>query len=127
VNRIYFTIAGIINLLTALLHLIGGQIDLVNPLLESNLTLQQKGELTAAWHIVTILLFVTTYIIIRTVITKEYKQNHSQLKSIAILYVFSGIPFIVVSIWFGIFAPQWILLMPIGILILLGRSKTELV
>lgn len=119
----YIRIAGILNLLTAFLHLIGGQIDLVNPLLGSSLTLQQKSELTGAWHIVTILLFVTAFMILQSGFKNGRNQNFQQLKSLAIFYILSGIPFIVISVWFRVFAPQWILLMPIGVLLLLGLRK----
>ena len=123
-KNIYIKIAGIINLFTALLHLIGGQIDLVNPLLNSDITTQQKGELIGAWHIVTILLFYTAFIILQSGFKNNNIQNYLQLKSLAILYILSGIPFIAISVWLGIFAPQWILLMPIGILLLLGLRKS---
>lgn len=120
-KRIHIKVAGIINLFTALLHLIGGQIELVNPLLESNISTQQKGELTGAWHIVTILLFFTSYRILRA----GFKglKNAEELKSIAFIYILSGLPFIFVSFWFEVFAAQWILLIPIGILLLFGLKK----
>lgn len=122
----YIKAAGILNLGTALLHLIGGQIDLVNPLLSSDLSIQQKGELTGAWHIVTILLFLTSYRLLQIGFRpSENHQNIYELKSIGILYLLSGIPFVIVSIYYKIFVPQWVLLIPIGILILLGISKKE--
>jgi hypothetical protein len=124
-NR-YIKIAGIMNLFTAFLHLIGGQIDLVNPLLDSSITTQQKGELTGAWHIVTILLFFTAFIILQSGFKNKDLQNSQQLKSLAIFYILSGVPFIAISVWLGIFAPQWILLMPIGILLLLGLQKQSI-
>jgi len=114
------------NLFTAFLHLIGGQIDLVNPLLDSSITTQQKGELTGAWHIVTILLFFTAFIILQSGFKNKDLQNSQQLKSLAIFYILSGVPFIAISVWLGIFAPQWILLMPIGILLLLGLQKQSI-
>jgi hypothetical protein len=64
-RNMYLLIAGGINLFTAILHTIGGQLDLVNPLMNSNLTDQQKAEWIAAWHLVTIMLFFTSYVIIK--------------------------------------------------------------
>lgn len=122
-KKIYIKIAGIINLFTAFLHLIAGQMDLVDPLLDSNITNQQKGELTGAWHIVSILLFFTAFIILQAGFKNKSSQNAKQLKSMAFFYILSGIPFIVTSMWLGIFAPQWILLMSIGILMLIGLRK----
>ncbi len=122
-KRIYIKIAGIVNLFGAILHTIGGQIELVNPLLDSNISMQQKGELTGAWHIVTILLFLTSFLILRMGFKKVANQSKEQLKSIAILYLLSAIPFIITSYWYGVFALQWVLLMPIGILLLVGLQK----
>lgn len=120
---IYLKLAGIINALVGLLHLVAGQMDLVDPLLGSDLTTQQKSEWIGAWHIVTILLFVTSFIILRSAFSKAYHSNHELLKSIAWLYIIMGISFIVSSIWFQVLAPQFILLMPIGVLIMIHQSK----
>lgn len=122
-KNIFIKIAGIINLITALIHLIAGQIDLVNPLLDSNMTLQQQGELTAVWHIITILLFFTAYLILKAAFYEPKSPEIHTLKTISILYILIGVPFIIVSFWFSIFAPQWILLIPIGLFLGLGIRK----
>ena len=54
-NR-YLIIAGILNLMTFFLHLIGGQVDLVNPMMETSLSLEKSTQLVGAWHMVTIIL-----------------------------------------------------------------------
>lgn len=125
-KKIYIKIAGIINLLGAILHTIGGQMELVNPLLDSNISIQQKSELTAAWHIVTILLFLTSYIILKVGFLKGSNQKKEQLKSIAVLYILSGIPFIITSYIYNTNAFQWILLMPIGFLLFIGLQKSSI-
>ncbi|AXT54636.1 hypothetical protein D1815_02290 [Aquimarina sp. AD1] len=125
-KKIYIKIAGIINLLGAILHTIGGQMELVNPLLDSNISIQQKSELAAAWHIVTILLFLTSYIILKVGFLKDSNQEKEQLKSIAVLYILSGIPFIITSYIYNANAFQWILLMPIGFLLLIGLQKSSI-
>jgi len=119
----YIKIAGIINLITAIIHLVAGQIDLINPLIESTLNNQVKGELIGAWHIVSILFFITSYLLIKAGIQKGKENEIHALKTIGIIYSLIGIPFIITSIWFSIFAPQWILLMPIGVLTLLGTKQ----
>ena len=125
-KKIYIKIAGIINLLTALVHLLAGQIDLVNPLNSSSLELQQKAEWVGVWHLVTILLFYTSYLILKEGLTKANKTDLGQLKSLGVLYVLAGVPFILSSVYFTVFAPQWVLLMPIGILVLLGlKNRTK--
>ena len=122
-QKTYLKIAGIINLLTAFVHLIAGQEDLVNPLLESNLTTQQQGEWFAVWHIITILLFLTSYYLLKIGFEKRESKEFSILQFIGVLYVLLGIPFIVACFWFSIFAPQFILLMPVGVLVLVGIKK----
>lgn len=123
---IYIRIAGIINLITAFIHAILGQMDLVNPLLSSNLEVQQRAEWLGVWNMVTILLFATSYIILRTGFGKVPKTEFLFLKPIAVLYLLTGIPFIASSIYFSVLAPQWILLMPIGVFLILGLGKVRL-
>lgn len=122
-KKIYIKIAGIINLITVFIHLIGGQMDLVNPLIYSNLEVQQKTEWVGVWHMVTIFLFATTYLILKVGFTKTKVSNLQNLKFLGMIYVLMGIPFIISSMYFSVLAPQWILLMPIGILLLLGLKK----
>ena len=119
-KSIYIKAAGIINLLTSFIHLVGGQITLVNPLHNSNLEIQQKAEWISAWHIITILLFYTSYLLLRAGFTDTFKDY---LKPIGILYILIGIPFILSSIFYSVFAPQWILLLPIGILTMYGLRE----
>lgn len=122
---IYIKIAGIINLITALIHLIAGQMDLVNPLLKSDLTNQEKGEFVGVWHMATILLFFTSILILRFAYSKMKVSNSESLRNIGILYILMGLPFIVMSIYYGLLVPQWILLMPIGILLLVGVNSIQ--
>ncbi len=119
----YWLIAGIVNLFTALLHTIGGQIDLVNPMLSSNLENQAKAEWFGAWHMVTIILFASSYIVLRNAIVSYQKRQIDLMKYIGVLYVLISIPFCVSSIIHKLLAPQWILLLPIGGLILYGVKK----
>jgi len=122
-NKNYFIlIAGIINSFTALLHTIGGQIDLVSPLQESNLTNQSKAEWFGVWHMVTIVLIATSFILIRTFIKNKQNEN---LRHIGYLYVLFALPFIISSLLNGLLAPQWILLLPIGLLTIIGQRKYD--
>jgi len=124
--RTYFKISGVINLATAMIHLIAGQIDLVNPLSNSNLEVQQKAEWISVWHIITILLFFSSYIILKAGFGKMKKNDSQQMKTFGVLYVIIGVPFVFSSLYFSVFAPQFILLMPIGILIFIGLSKQKI-
>jgi len=62
----FWIIAGLLNLITAFVHTIAGQFDLVSALLATDLNVQAKSEWMAAWHIITILLFLTSFYLIRS-------------------------------------------------------------
>lgn len=121
----YWLIAGGINLCTAILHTIGGQLELVNPLMNSNLIDQQKAEWLAAWHLVTIILFSTSYVFFKNGIGKSRNIQTEIIQHMGILYIAFAVPFIVSSIFYKLFAPQWILLLPIGIVALFGVKQTN--
>ncbi len=109
----YWLTAGIVNLLTALIHTFGGQMDLVNPLLKSNLSDQTKAEWFGVWHLVTLLLFATSYVIFRNTLVAVQVRKPEIISSIGFLYVLFSVPFIISSIINSLLAPQWILLLPI--------------
>lgn len=121
-KNIYWLIAGIINSFTALLHTIGGQLDLVNPLTESNLTNEQKGQWFGVWHIVTITLFLTAYILLKNVFNPDQNER-ATIKYIGIVYILFSVPFIISSLTNQLLISQWILLLPIGLLTIIGNKK----
>jgi len=122
----YWLTAGIVNLLTALIHTFGGQMDLVNPLLKSNLSDQTKAEWFGVWHLVTLLLFATSYVIFRNTLVAVQVRKPEIISSIGFLYFLFSVPFIISSIINRLLAPQWILLLPIGLLLLFGIKREKL-
>ena len=118
----YWIIAGIINLLTFFLHLIGGQIELVNPMVAS-LELEVGSQLVGAWHLVTIILLVTSYILLLAGLGKKYATNIELIKLVGYLNLLFCLPFIIASFYYGLLLSQWILFLPIGILTLIGLKK----
>lgn len=121
----YWLMAGIVNLFTALLHTIGGQIELVNPMLKSNLENQTKAEWFGVWHMITIILFLSSYLVLKNAIIEFQNRQTELMKYIGILYILLSIPFCISSIVHKLLAPQWILLLPIGILLYLGTKKSS--
>lgn len=121
----YWIIAGILNLLTFLLHLIGGQLDLINPLFQSDLNAQIQTELLGAWHMVTIILFASSIIYFKYGIIKKGRESFDAIAFISYLYIAFSFAFIFSSLFNSIFAPQWILLLPIGLLGVLGIRKSK--
>ena len=120
-------IAGGINFFVAFVHLIGGQIDLVNPLLESSLTTQVKTELLGVWHTITVGLFASSYILLINGLKGSNPKRAWLIKQIGNLYLLISIVFIIVSLVQWTLAPQWILLLPIAGFSILGykRFQTE--
>jgi hypothetical protein len=122
-RNIYWLIAGGINFFTALIHTIGGQLSLVNPLQDSNLLDQTKAEWVGAWHMVTILLFLTSYLLVKNGLGKTQQKQSEIINFIGVLYISFSVPFIVTSLMYKLLAPQWILLLPIGLLGYFGTKK----
>ena len=119
----YFILsAGILNLFTALLHTIGGQIELVLPLQKSDLTNQAKAEWFGVWHLVTIFLFATSFLLIKNYINGSKVET---LKHVGFLFILLSIPFCISSVVHKLLVPQWILLLPIGVLIYFGTKKSS--
>jgi len=122
-KNIYLIIGGIINLFTALLHLIGGQTSLINPLTNSNLELQVRTELLGVWHMVTTILFMSSIVLLYFGFKQKGNSSKELIKFIGYIYILFSIAFIIVSIINSQLAPQWTLLLPIGILALIGVRK----
>ena len=117
----YWLIAGLISTISFFIHLILGQSTLINPLLESKLTLQVKTELLGVWHMISLILFATSFLYF-------YYSIKNVISSITIcllsnLYLAFGVIFIISGLINSVFTPQWILLIPIGIFGLLGIKK----
>ena len=124
-KNIFWIIAGFINLGTAFIHTIDGQSSLIDPILESNLSDEVKSQLLGVWHIVTIILFFTTYYILYVGFKRKAIQSITLIKFIGILYVIIAIPFVFSGFIYEMLVPQWVLLFPIGILVLFGISKEK--
>ena len=118
----YYLAAGVICLFTAMLHTVGGQLALVDPLLASSLDLQVKTEWLGAWHMITFLLWYFGYVLFRNGL-KVQAHSASLLKGILILSILFSIAFIGASFWQGQHAPQYILFSPIVLLVYFGLRK----
>ncbi|MEM1123534.1 MAG: hypothetical protein AAGJ18_24055 [Bacteroidota bacterium] len=119
----FLIIAGLLNLGVFFLHLIGGQIDLVDPMLETALSLEEKSQLIGAWHLVTISLLATSYVLLSAGWGQCYAQNVDLIKLTGFLNLSFCLPFLGTSMYYHLFVPQWILFLPIGLLTLFGIKK----
>ena len=121
----YLILAGILNFLTFLLHLIGGQIDLVNPMLETKLEVEKSAQLVGAWQMVSIILIATSCILLSAGFNKKFAKNTELISLIAYLNLAFCFPFILAGFYYQLFVPQWVLFLPIGILALMGVKKLK--
>ncbi len=119
----YWITAGILNLITFFLHLIGGQLDLVNPMLETSLSVEKSAQLVGAWNMVTIILIATSYILLSAGFGKKYSANIELIKMVGYLNLSFCLPFIIAGFYYGLLVPQWIFFLPIGIFIMIGLKK----
>ncbi|MEM1357833.1 MAG: hypothetical protein AAGF89_06520 [Bacteroidota bacterium] len=120
----YWLIAGILCLLTALIHTIGGQLELVDPLMAGSLSPTANVQWLGVWHVVTIILFGAAFWLIRG----GWQPAHASLallNNIAYLFVLFAVVFLSVSFAQGVHAPQWVLLLPIGLLTIIGGWRVE--
>ncbi len=118
-------IAGVIMAFTSILHLTGGQVDHVVPLLASELDPTDKAVLLGVWHMVSVALMIMAFWLIRQGL-KPIDKRIDAMRFIAWLNLLFALVFIAVSIARWSFAPQWILFLPMGLLVLYGlKNKTE--
>ena len=125
IKNMYWLLGGIVNLLTAFLHLIGGQQTLIQPLLQSNLKEQVQTELLGVWHMVTIILFAISIIFLKNSLGERRAKSADLIAFVSYLYIAFSFSFILSSVFKSIFAPQWILLFPIGVLGIIGLRKSN--
>lgn len=119
----YWIIAGVLNLITFFLHLIGGQLDLVNPMIETSLNIEKSSQLIGAWNMVTIILLVTSYILLSAGFGKKYSTNTEMIKFIGYLNLSFCLPSILVGFYYNLLVPQWIFFLPIGVFTMIGLNK----
>ncbi len=122
----YWIIAGVLNFLTFLLHLFGGQVSLVNPMVNSSLKLEESSQWLGAWHMVTIILLFTSIVLFLAGLNKRYGTNREFVKLIGYLNLSFCLPFIITGVYYGILGPQWIFFLPICVLTLIGLKKTQI-
>jgi len=115
--------AAVINLITALIHTIMGGQELMVPFVAYDIPLSIKSILHACWHMVTATLFISTIALFYLGIKHTNLSIGLITRFIGILYIAYGFVFIIISLAYGIFLPQSILLIPIGILSFWGGKN----
>ncbi|AFM02630.1 hypothetical protein Fleli_0130 [Bernardetia litoralis DSM 6794] len=86
---------------------------------------QTQTELLGVWHMATAFLFFTSAVFIKNYF-KSKVECRAIIQFISYVYFLFSVSFVAVSIINQTLAPQWILLLPIGILGLIGVKKYKL-
>jgi hypothetical protein len=113
---------------TAILHTIGGTLEIEKPLLTSSLSPEISLLLLACWHLVSATLCLSS--IAYFFAAKNSHPNEYRLitQFISTLWISFGLVFVVIDLAYAgpqmlLILPQWILLIPIGALGLWGARK----
>ncbi|MEZ9005400.1 hypothetical protein CWN94_00030 [Vibrio splendidus] len=118
--NIWIFSSGLLALFTTLVHVFSGQIDPVRPFLKSKLDDIPKATLLACWHIVSVTLFVSSLMLLY-VGWYGIDSLYFLIQLLGFLYILYASVFVAVGLYFfgaKVFVklPQWILLLPIGLL-----------
>ncbi len=120
--------AGAIGLFTTALHIFGGQVTLIRPFLQSDIADDIKGCLLVCWHVVSAYLLLTSCLYLFAGFNHSLGQPpalEGLLMAVSGFYVLFAVIFIAIGAFFfghrTVYKlPQWVLLLPVGVLGLLG-------
>ena len=116
--------AGIIGIFTSLVHIFAGQVDPVRPFLQSDLPDIPKATLLGCWHMVSAILVISSFAL-AYIGWSNLSSFQNMVIGISISFVIFSLVFIAVGWYFFkyqafIKLPQWVLLLSIGVLGLVG-------
>ena len=117
-------IAGVLALLTSVIHIFAGGRDVAEPLLDTSLPNDAKYALHACWHFVSIFFVVTALYLLSSGLG-VVEQGPGLIILISGLWLLFGLLFLGITVRVngpgGVFKlPQWVLLLPVGVLGLLA-------
>ena len=109
--------AAVINLAVAVIHTFVGESQVVAPLLASDAPDLVKGTLHSAWHMITVVLVLSSL----TLFVLSRKEETDPLNKtlpiyIGIQYIGLALVFVWTSVLYGQFFIQILMLLPIGVL-----------
>ena len=121
--------ASILAAATAAIHVFAGGNDVAAPLLASQLGEEPRLTLYAVWHMATVALGLSAVAFFVGAIPRYASGGRSMVQFASVLWLAFGAVFVVVASTqpgSGLFLklPQWILLVPVGLLAWLGASKS---
>lgn len=126
-NRLLLA-SGLLASFTALLHTFAGTVEVHVPLLSSTIPRSVSLLIYACWHLVTVTLILSAVALLWSARRGNSSLAGALPRFISVLWLLFGLVFVGVALVFSGPAtlwvlPQWVLLIPVGILGLLGDRK----
>ncbi len=126
-NRLLLA-SGLIAAFTAALHTFAGTPEIQEPLLRSTIPQSVSLLLYACWHLVTVTLILSAAALIWSARPNSRTSAGALPYFVSLLWLLFGFVFVTVALVFSgpstlLVLPQWTLLIPVGILGLLGVRK----
>ncbi|WP_296509365.1 hypothetical protein [Rhodoferax sp.] len=105
---------------TAALHTFGGTLEIEAPLLQSNISPRISLMLLACWHMVTVVLAISA-IALALAYRKPTPASMATVTLVSYLWLSFGAVFIGIDLFYAgpamlLQLPQWVLLLPVGVL-----------
>ncbi|MFC5742830.1 hypothetical protein [Dyella tabacisoli] len=113
---------------TAIVHILAGGVTVAAPLLASSLDLTPKLTLYAVWHLVSATLALTSVALLVAALPRYASASRHLALFISVLWLgFGGVFIVIASIrpeeGLLLELPQWMLLLPVGLLALWGGIR----
>jgi hypothetical protein len=117
--------SGVVAAFTAALHTFAGTPEIQEPLLNSAIPQSISLLLYACWHLVTATLILSAGFLVWSSLNKSKSNTGPLAIFISLMWISFGLVFVMVSLVFSgpsalLMLPQWVLLIPVGILGLIG-------
>ena len=121
--------SGLLCFVTALVHTVAGHFDPVLPFLRTELEATAKATLHVCWHLVTVTLFASALALLWLGLSPGLSGAGALATFISGLYVLYSLVFLVMGArrfgWRPLRLPQWLLLLPVGVLAALGACAGD--
>lgn len=128
-NR-FLLVASVLAAFTACIHVFVGTAEIAPPLLSSSLAPEMRFLLYACWHLVSCALFFSAVALFVSALPRHQHSARLLARFISWLWLAFGAVFIIIglagahgTLLFKL--PQWVLLLPVGMLALLGCASSR--
>jgi hypothetical protein len=116
---------------TAAIHIFVGTPEIQKPLLQSGLPQEVRLLLYTCWHLVSVTLSLSAVAFFVSAFANLSDSSRNMVKLVSFMWLCFGFVFVAVALLHSgvsmlLKLPQWILLLPVGLLGLLGCSNQAL-